>query len=166
METILEYKGIKLIKKYDKLYLRFIGGQREEIPCDLIISNQEAMGIISNNELIKEIRNKYKKSIPWTQAYFMDSYFYDYLKNECNMSEGRISSEIEILDYHKDIKIELYETLMYEEFPQSGAIKVCGYSAEEIYKTTHINIYESYKYLIYLREEPEKTLEVLKKGLL
>ena len=57
MELVLEYKGLSLIKKYDKYYIRFIGGQREEYPCDLAISNKEAMSVISSNEAIKNVRD-------------------------------------------------------------------------------------------------------------
>lgn len=46
-------KKLKLIKKYELYYIRFIGGQHEEYPCDLRISNEEALSIISNNNIQK-----------------------------------------------------------------------------------------------------------------
>ena len=70
MEQVLEYKGLKLIKKYDRHYIRFIGGQIEEIPCDLSITNKEAMLIIAKPEEIKNVRDAYKKKVEWTQVFF------------------------------------------------------------------------------------------------
>ena len=39
MEVIVKNSGLKLIKKYEKYYIRFIGGQYAEYPCDLLITD-------------------------------------------------------------------------------------------------------------------------------
>ena len=165
MEQVLEYKGLSLIKKYDKYYIRFIGGQREEYPCDLAISNKEAMSIISSNETIKNVRDEYKKKVEWTSRYFIDSFLSDYMFYESNMSEKRIKANIDKLNRHEDIKFELYETLIYEKFPVAGAITVCGYTAESLKNTTHLSILGAYNFLIYIREDEKNALDDLKKGL-
>jgi hypothetical protein len=165
MEQILEYKGLSLIKKYDHYYIRFIGGQREEFPCDLAISNKEAMSIISSNELIKNIRDEYKKKVEWTSRYFIDSLLNDYMFYESNMSEKRIKANIDKLNRHEDIKFELYETIVYDKFPVAGALQVHGYTAESLNKTTHLSVLGAYNYLIYLREDETNALSDLKKGL-
>lgn len=165
MELVLEYKRLSLIKKYDKYYIRFIGGQREEYPCDLAISNKEAMSIISSNEAIKNVRDEYKKKVEWTTRYFIDSFLADYMFYECNMSEKRINANIDKLNRHVDIKFELYETLIYEKFPVAGAITVCGYTAESLKKSTHLSILGSYNFLIYILEDEKNALEDLSKGL-
>ena len=165
MEQILEYKGLSLIKKYDHYYIRFIGGQREEYPCDLAISNKEAMSIISSNDMIKTVRDEYKKKVEWTARYFIDSFISDYMFYESNMSEKRIKANIDKLDRHEDIKFELYETLIYERFPTAGAIEVCGETAESLKKSTHLTILGAYNFLIYLREDEANALNDLKKGL-
>ena len=60
MEEVIVYKGLKLIRKYEQYYIRFIGGQYEEYPCDLRITNKEALEIISDKEKIKAVRDDYK----------------------------------------------------------------------------------------------------------
>lgn len=165
MEQVLVYKGLKLIKKYDHYYIRFIGGQREEIPCDLCISNKEAMAIVADPQEIKNVRDAYKKKVEWTQTYFIDSALKDYLFYECNMSEKRISLNLQKLNRHEDIKLELYETIIYGSFPKTGAIEVCSYTAEKLNGTTHLSILGAYNYLIYLREDEKNALDDLKKGL-
>ncbi len=165
MEKILEYKGLTLIKKYEHYYIRFIGGQREEFPCDLAITNKEAMSIISSNELIKTIRDEYKKKVEWTSRYFVNSLLNDYMFYESNMSEKRIKANIDKLNRHEDIKFELYETIVYNKFPVAGAIQVHGYTAEKLNKSTHLSILGSYNYLIYLREDKMNALSDLEKGL-
>lgn len=153
MELVLEYKGLSLIKKYDKYYIRFIGGQREEYPCDLAISNKAAMSIISSNEAIKNVRDEYKKKVEWTSRYFIDSFLTDYMFYECNMTKKQINDNIDKLNRHQDIKFELYETLIYEKFPISGAITICGYTAELLKKSTNLSILECYNFLIDILED-------------
>lgn len=165
MEIITSYKGTKLIKKYNQYYIRFMGGQYSDEPCDILISDNEAMSIVSNNEKIKRIRDEYKKRIPWTLEHFMDVAISDYMMNECNMSEKRITKGIEKLNRHTDVKLELYETLMYDSFPEKAAISVCGYTAKSLKDSTQLSILGVYNYLIYLRENPNQALADLKAGL-
>ena len=165
IEKLLEYEGLSLIKKYDKYYIRFIGGQREEYPCDLAISNEEAMSIISSNENIKLIRDRYKNKVEWTSKYFIDSYLADYMRHECNMSKEWCQANITKLNRQEDIKFELYETLIFEKFPIAGAITVCGCTAESLKNTTHLSILGAYIFLIYMREDEKNALVDLKKGL-
>lgn len=164
IEKILEHEGLSLIKKYDKYYIHFIGGQREEYPCDLAISNEEAMSVISSNENIKLIRDEYKNKVEWTSKYFIDSYLADYMSHECNMSKDRFQANIAKLNRHEDIKFELYETLIYEKFPITGAITVCGRTAESLKNTTHLSILGAYNFLIYMREDEKNALDDLKRG--
>ena len=165
MEIIISYKGTKLIKKYNQYYIRFMGRQYADEPCDILISDNEAMSILSNNEEIKRIRDDYKKRIPWTLEHFMDVAISDYMFNECNMSEKRITKGIEKLNRHTDLKLELYETLMYDSFPKNAAISVCGYTAKSLKECTQLSILGVYNYLIYLREDPQNAIADLKAGL-
>lgn len=63
VEEIVKSKGLKLIKKYGLYYIRFIGGQHEEYPCDLLINDEEALSIISNNNEIKSSLNFIKRKL-------------------------------------------------------------------------------------------------------
>lgn len=165
MELILEYKGLSLIKKYNKYYIRFVGGLREGYPCDLAITNKEAMSIISSNEAMKNVIDEYKKKVEWTSRYFINSFLADYMLYECNMSEKRINANMDKLNRHGDVKIELYETLIYEKFPVAGAIKVCGYTAEALHRDYDLSPLGAYNYLVYLKEDPDNALACLQAGL-
>lgn len=79
MKIIVNDSGIKLIKKYERYYLRFMGGQHEEYPCDLLITNREAASVITDNTTMKVIMDKYKKEIPWTLSYFVEEAIKDYV---------------------------------------------------------------------------------------
>lgn len=116
MELIAEYKGLKLIKKYGQYYIRFVGGQYEEYPCELRITNKEALTIISRNDELKTVRDAYKKQVKWTKDFFVDSGIKDYLFYECGLNEVAVENIMKKLDTHKDIKMEFYETIMSEEF--------------------------------------------------
>lgn len=42
------------------------------------------------------------------------------MTNENNMNKEQIKNTMEKLDNNKDIKMEFYETIMYEKFPQNS----------------------------------------------
>lgn len=165
MEVVVNSSGLKLIKKYERYYLRFVGGQYEEYPCDLLITNKEAMSIIADNAIIKTVRDEYKKKIPWTLLYFVDEAIKDYMLYVCNMTEKRIAKGLEKFNRHKDIKMEFYETIMYDDFPVNSPITVEGYNAKQLNQNTHLSVIGAYNYLIYLREDAKNALEDLQKGL-
>lgn len=79
MQEIVNYKGLTLIKKLGQYYIRFLGGQYEEILCDLLITDKEARTIISSPEKIKNVRDAYKSKVPWTKEYFTKSALQDAL---------------------------------------------------------------------------------------
>lgn len=162
MELIAKYKGLKLIKKYGQYYIRFIGGQYEEYPCDLHITNKEALTIISQNEELKTVRDTYKKQVKWTKEFFVDSGIKDYLFYECGLNEAKIQSVMKKLDIYKDIKMEFYETIMYEGFPKSRAITICDFTAQKLNSTANMTIAEAYQFLIQLREDPNGAMASLK----
>lgn len=97
--------------------LKKIGGQYDEYLCDLHITNKEALNIISQNEELKTVRDIYKKQVKWTKEFFVDSGLKNYLFYECNLNETKNQNVMKKLNVHKDIKMEFYETIMYEEFP-------------------------------------------------
>lgn len=165
MIVLLDYKGLKLVQRYNNYYIRFIGGQMAETICEFQITEVEAVEILSHNDKIIEIKDIYKKKIPWTMNTFINIGIHDYMKYECGMSEKRIESNMKQLDLHSDIKHEFYEFIMTEEFPVNSAIEVNGYTARRLKSETYLSVLGSYNFLIYLREEPETALADLKKGL-
>lgn len=140
MEIIVKNKNLKLIKKYGQYYICFVDGQYEEYPCDLHITNKEALEIVYRNMEIKTVRDTYKKQIKWTKDFFVDSGLKDYLFYKCCLNESTIKSVLRKLDKHKDIKMKFYETIMYQDFPETKA----------------------YQFLIQLQENPNNAIKLLK----
>lgn len=165
IETLVNLDGKTLIKKYDRYYIRFTGGTHEELLCDLLINNEDAMDILADNSKISEVFSDYEKNINWTKNYFVDSAIKDYMLYACHMYGERITKEIEKLNRHQDIKMEFYRTLMKEAFPKNRAITVEGYTAQKLIGITRLTVLGAYNYLIYLREDPKTALDNLKKGL-
>lgn len=162
---IIEHNQLSLIKRFNSYYIIFLGGLHEMIPCFLKISDSEAEQIINNKEVSVRIRDYYKGKINWTEKYFIDSFIKDYLTYEYKLSEKRAKLNLEKLNKHEDIKLELYETIVYGDFPKAGKIEVCGYTAEDIKNQTSLSILGTYNYLIYLRENETEALEKLKNEL-
>ena len=162
---LIEHNQLSLIKKFNNYYIIFLGGTHETIPCFLKISDSEAEQIIDNPEIITKIRDSYKGKIEWTEKYFVDSFIRDCLIYEYKLSKKRIKLNLEKLNRHEDIKLELYETMVYGDFPKVGKIEVCGYTAKDIKNQTSLSILGAYNYLIYLRENETEALEKLRNGL-
>lgn len=120
MNYLFEDKGLKLIKKYESYYIRFIGGSMEEYPCDLKIKQEEAEEILSGNVNIANVLADYKKRLLWTMDYFMDTFFSDYYSYECGANRLQILRLLSKLKKHRDIRSEFYSSLVYGGFPLNG----------------------------------------------
>ena len=114
MKEIVKYKGLTLIKKYEQYYIRFIGGQHEQHLCDLRITDNEALSIISNNKEIKKIRDSYKSKVPWTKEYFETTAIKDYL---IYMSKSMGWKYVKQLSSEESI--EAFERLVNYAFPKN-----------------------------------------------
>lgn len=151
MEEVLRCLGKCLIIKYDDYYIRFIGGQYTELPCDIKIKKYEAEKIISNPSHINEVFNEYRKRIPWTSDTFIQMGFEDYLKRS-NYSREEIDDIICRLNKFEDIKIEMYESIMLEKFPVCGLVQKQGKTAKDFSDERGTSIGESYLLLLELAE--------------
>lgn len=110
--------------------------------------------------------------------YETENYIYEYmsnnedkqivniLKNEFEMSHKRAVLSIQKLKAHKDIYEEFVNVIGDKDFSKlENAIEIHGFTAEQLSKDYPLSILGAYNYLIYLREEPQRALEDLKKGL-
>jgi len=151
MREILKYFGLRLISKYEDFYIRFIGGQYTELPCDIKITKVEAEEIIDNPPCIKDIFNKYRKIIPWNSDSFIQMGFDDYFDRN-NYSKDEANNIISRLNKFKDIKIEMYESIMLDEFPICSLVKKKGKAAKDFSVEKGTSIGESYLLLLELAE--------------
>ena len=130
MRTILECLNKQLIRKYDKYYIRFMGGQYEELICDINITDAEADRIIDSPEIIVDVFNEYRKHMTWTGNTFIHMGLRDYFIYE-NYPENDIDEIIKRLDKFENIKYEMYESIIREEFPKSESIRISGKTAKD-----------------------------------
>lgn len=161
VKTLVEYKGLKLISKYDRYYIRFVGGMMDEFLCDILITNDEYNRIAKDNEQIVSVLDHYRHSIPWGLSYFMDSGIKDYMRYAAQMNDECISKCMESISHHEDIKTELYQTIMSEKWPTESGIDVSGHTAKSLAEGLNLSVLDAYKYLIYLREDPVNAEEGL-----
>lgn len=148
MKEILKCNSKSLIRKYDKYYIRFIGGQYVELPCDIMITEEEGKKIIENPEEIDNVFKSHKKTSVWTMDNFINNGLKDFMLYEGNYTNEEVEKIIKLLNEHENIKYEMYESGMTNTFPVSGAVKIENYTAELIVKEKHISICEAYVALL------------------
>lgn len=151
MIEVLTCLGLRLIYKYEDYYIRFIGGQYSETLCDIKITQAEADEIIDNPSYIREIFNKYRKIIPWTVDSFIHMGLEDYFERK-KYSKKEIEKIINRLNEFKDIRNEMYESIIMEQFPVCSLVKKKGKTAKDISIEKGTSIGESYLLLLELAE--------------
>ena len=143
MDLILEQDGIKLIKKYDRYYLRFIGPTSEKLPCDLLIGENQAFDALHGKTKLYDLLRQEKRLVPLTMNYYVDAAIKDYLLYWVQWGKEKIETLANLLDKNPEIKKELYLTLMNEEFPENG-INRSGKTAKDYYSESRITIADAY----------------------
>jgi hypothetical protein len=151
MENILNYNNRSLIRKYDNYYIRFIGGQYVELPCDVLITREEAEKIIENQKSMDDIFKQYKNNIAWTMDNFIKNGLKDFMIYEGNYTNEEADNLFAILNEHENIKYEMYECGMTGKFPENSAVKVGNVTAKMIATAENLSICESYVSLLNLK---------------
>ena len=165
MENLFTLNGLTLEKKWNGYYIRFMGGEMDYFPCEVKITVEEVEKIKKNKKSIREVLDGYKDGrIPWTEEYFINAGIVDYLIFQEFSTKERKDIVNEFND-HPVIKKEFYLTIMFEKFPENGAIEIAGYTAQQLHDKYHLNILESYIGLIYLKNHPEQALKDLESRL-
>lgn len=89
---------------------------------------------------------------------------FDYLTKEKKYSERIANKNVADFDRHPDIKKEFEEYIQTEQF-SSNPICIEGYTAQKLTETTSLEALGAYNFLIWLKEDPNKALEDLKRNL-
>ena len=148
METITNYNNRSLIRKYDRYYIRFIGGQYVELPCDILITSEEAKNIIENQKLMDDIFKLYKKNIAWTIDYFIQKGLKDFMIYDGNYTNEEADKLIAVLNEHENIKYEMYECGMTGKYPTNSAVRVGNVTAETIANERNLSACKAYTSLL------------------
>lgn len=125
-ELIIGYRGLRLVKKRRRYFIRFFVDEYEELLgdedllCDLRITKKEAEKIISREEEMIAVFDEHKKQICWTKEHFVNSVVKYFMCVGSGMEETAAVKMIEKLDRHPKIKKKLYKMIMNDFFPYDG----------------------------------------------
>ena len=89
-----------------------------------------------------------------------------FIRETYSMSEQQANDAWEYLKQDMHVLFEFKYYVAKGEFvPADDCYKVQGYSAEQLYTTTYLEVLGAFNYLVYLKTKPQEALEELKKGL-
>ncbi len=90
-----------------------------------------------------------------------------FIQKDYGYGENRASKMAEQLFAYGDIFEEFLNYICSKQLCKADGTKleVQGYTAEELCRGFNLSPLGAYNYLVYLKEEPEKALEDLKRGL-
>lgn len=163
--TVVRNGYERLICKYGRHYIRREMGEMMTELIDFPITDNEAHDIMEDLTTALSVQRAVMARLSGSREYYMKRYLLEYMQYDRGMSEKRAKETLEKLNRHEDVKNELYDTLINETFPVNTRLVVCGYKAEDIWRTQKLSVLGAYNYLIYLRENEEEALKNLKAGL-
>jgi hypothetical protein len=89
-----------------------------------------------------------------------------FIRDTYSMSERRANDTWAYLKQDMHVLFEVKYYVAHGEFvPAKHCYKVQGYSAEQLYTTTCLEVIGAFNYLIYLKTKPQEALANLNKGL-
>ncbi|MBN2928595.1 MAG: hypothetical protein ACLTS1_05445 [Coprococcus sp.] len=89
-----------------------------------------------------------------------------YMSREFSLKDERLERAIDKITCYRDICEESLYWINNQCFvDDSRCLKIEGFSAKKLYKTTYLQPIGAYNYLVYLRNNPQAALENLKSGL-
>ena len=89
-----------------------------------------------------------------------------FIRENYSMSEQQANDAWEYLKKDMHVLFEFKYYVAKGEFvPAKNCYKVQGYSAEQLYTTTYLEVLGAFNYLVYLKTKPQEALDKLKKGL-
>ena len=89
-----------------------------------------------------------------------------FIRETYSMSEQQANDAWEYLKQDMHVLFEFKYYVAKGEFvPAKNCYKVQGYSAEQLYTTTYLEVLGAFNYLIYLTMKPQEALDKLKKEL-
>lgn len=90
----------------------------------------------------------------------------DFLKSKYNMNDYQANQTWEYLkqDFHVLNEVKYY-VINGEFVPEKYCYKVKGYSAQQLFESTYLDVIGAFNYLVFLKRKPQEALAALKAGL-
>ena len=118
---------------------------------------------IAKSYIYRECKNH---SITRNVVFTEKNSVYDYFHANFQMTDREFDQSWENLTKNFHVLNEVkYYSLTGNFVPAVDAYRVKGYTAEELFTNTRLNVIGAYNYLIYLCEKPHEALDYLSKGL-
>ena len=118
---------------------------------------------IARSYIYRKCKNR---SITRDVVFTEKSHVYDYFHVNSQMTDWEFNQTWEnLMKNHHVLNEFKYYSLTGDFVPAADAYRVQGYTAEELFTKTRLNVIGAYNYLIYLCENPDEALDQLEKGL-
>lgn len=124
---------------------------------------------------VRSFSEKSPSIIPFLSEIEAETYNYhdydvqiiDTIKNYFKLNQRRAVKSLDKLRKYDDIYSEFMTGIRGNifTFPDKNAVRIEGYTAEDLHKNYPLSELGAYNYLIYLRENPKAALQDLKDGL-
>lgn len=146
-------------------WIYFSADGRNRIDKELLASEDEAFDKIMT-DVDYDLRSFTNRNVTREIAKLPKKDVCEFLQKEYALT---LRQAIEAWDYLKQDMNVLFEFKYYivkgEFVPEKYCYKVKGYSAEQLYKTSYLEVLGAFNYLIYLKRKPNEALAALKAGL-
>ena len=138
---------------------------RNHIEEVVMNSEDEAFDRISNKVNV-ELRSFTNKFVSREIARLPKQVICDFLRKEYSLTSKQTDDAWNYLKQDMRVLFEFKYYVANGTFvPEKHCYKVQGYSAEQLYKSTYLEVLGAFNYLIYLATKPKEALSNLKKGL-
>ena len=155
--SIVQEKNTWIIYHFDQRYnLREYFQDNEKETFDFFFS------ILIDNLYPDYLNHSISKDVVLTEK----NHVYDYFHTNFQMTDWEFNQTWKNLIKNFRVLNEVkYYSLTGNFVPAADAYWAYGYTAEELFNNTKLNVIGAYNYLIYLCENPDEALDYLAKGL-
>lgn len=136
--------NIRLVSKYGRWYIRFMGGDGRDEVCDLPISIDDAYMLLQGKVNILQIKEEYAQRYKWSWEDYVDNAIIDEMRYVYHYSAEEIKKKLALLNQHKGIKVEYYDAIITHCFPEYNYITVQGKTAQWLHENLELSVLDAY----------------------
>ena len=157
--------GIHGVYEKDGQWICYSADERNDIHENIMKNEEEAFDKMFYR-VRDELQNFTNAIVTKEIADIPKDVICEFIQNKYALSPQQASQAWDYLKQDMHVLFELkYYAAKGAFVPDEFCYKVRGYSAEQLYKTTHLEVLGAFNYLIYLKLKPKEALSNLQKGL-